>query len=59
MRTVYPNCFVGVDKQSKRAFIISYDECDISVFDDRQTALNVVKEAEKRKGEFTIDRSEE
>ena len=47
VRTVYPECFVGVDKDSKRAHIISYDECDETVFDDRNSAVKVVKEAEK------------
>ena len=49
VRTVYPECFVGVDKESKRAHIISYDECDETVFDDRNLAVKVVKEAEKDK----------
>ena len=59
VRTVYPESFVGVDKKDKRAFILSYDECDISVFDDRELALAVVKEAEKRRKELTTDASDE
>jgi len=54
VRTVYENSFVGVDKDSRQAFIISYDECDVSVFDDRALAVAVVKEAEKRKKELTV-----
>ena len=49
VRTVYPDCFVGVDKATKRAFILGYEECDISIFDDKSIATVVVKEAEKRK----------
>lgn len=59
VRTVYPECFVGVDKDSKRAHIISYEECDETVFDDRNQALAVVKAAEKNKKELTTDRSSE
>ena len=59
VRTVYPESFVGVDKRSKQAYIIGYDECGISVFDDRETVLSVVKEAEKRKQTFEIDTGEE
>ena len=59
VRTVYPDCFVGVDKDSKQAFIISYDECDVFVFDDRFAALAVVREAEKRRKDFTVDEESE
>ncbi len=59
VRTVYPDSFVGFDAVSSRAFIISYKECDVSVFEDRATALAVVKEAEKRKKEFTVDSGED
>mgnify|MGYP006935961880 CR=1 FL=1 len=59
VRTVYPDTFVGVDKDSKQAYIINYDECDKTIFDTRGDALEVVKEAEKYKKEFTIDKSEE
>ena len=56
VRTVYPECFVGVDQDSKRAFILDYDECDATVFEDRRLAVNLVKEAEKKKKEFTVDK---
>lgn len=59
VRTVYPDCFVGVDKDSRRAFILSYDECDETVFDSRATAVAIVKESEKNKKTLTVDRSEE
>ena len=55
MRTVYPDCFVGVDKTSRQAHMISYDNCDVTVFDNRETALAVVKEEEKKKRELTVD----
>lgn len=54
VRTVYENCFVGTDKDTSRAFIISYDECDETVFDNREDAVRVVKNAEKKKKEFTV-----
>ena len=53
VRTVYPDIFVGVDKDSKRAFVLNYDECDETVFDNREFALKLVKEAEKNKKAFT------
>ena len=56
VRTVYPDCFVGVDKDSRRAFILSYEECDTTVFEDRRLAVSLVKEAEKKKKEFTVDK---
>ncbi len=49
VRTVYENSFVGVDKQSKQAFILSYDDCERTIFDDRDKALAVVKKAEKNR----------
>lgn len=56
VRTVYEETFVGVDKQSKQAFIIRYD--DSYLFRERKDALAVVKEAEKQKKEFTRDTNE-
>ena len=55
VRTVYQDSFVGVDKDSRQAFIISYDECDVTVFEDRATALSVLKQAEKHKKKLTTD----
>ena len=57
VRTVYEDCFVGTDKDSSQAFIISYDECDETVFDKREDALKVVKNAEKQKKQLTVDNS--
>lgn len=59
VRTVYPESFVGVDKESKQAFIINYDECDVSVFDNRETALGIVKAAEKNKRKFTTEKTKD
>lgn len=59
VRTVYPDSFVGVDQESRIAFIISYEECDIHVFDNRETALAIVKEAEKKKKKFTTENSDD
>jgi len=58
VRTVYDDSFVGVDRQTKRAFILGFNECDVSVFDDRDIALAKVHEAEKLKQDFTLDRDE-
>ena len=59
VRTVYEDCFVGTDKDTSQAFIISYDECDETVFDNREDALAVVKNAEKNKKKLTVDESME
>ena len=53
VRTVYPECFVGVNKETAQAYIISYEECDVHIFDNRETALAIVKEAEKHRKKFT------
>lgn len=58
VRTVYPDSFVGVDKDSKQAFLLSYDDCDEFVFDNRADALKVLQEAEKKKKKFTVDNEE-
>lgn len=52
IRTIYPDCFVGCDPKSGQAFILGYNECDETVFDDRDLALAVVRNAEKNKRVF-------
>lgn len=59
VRTVYADSFVGVDTQSKVAYYISFEDCDVFVFDNRNDALHVVQKAEKLKKDFTIDSSDE
>lgn len=59
VRTVYDDSFVGVDRKSKIAYLIGFNECDVSVFDDRDVALAKVHEAEKLKRDFTIDKGDE
>lgn len=59
IRSVYPDMFVGVDKDTKRAFVLSFDECDETVFDNRNDALRVVQKAEEMKKDFSIDNSDE
>ena len=53
IRTIYPDSFVGVDKHSKQALVCSLSDCDETIFERREDALCVVKEAEKNKKEFT------
>lgn len=59
VRTIYDDSFVGVDIQTKRAYILGFNECGVSVFDDRDVALAKVHEAEKLKRDFTIDKGDE
>ena len=53
IRTVYPKSFVGIDKRTKQTFILNYELCDEFVFEDRDQALKVVKQAEQNRREFT------
>ena len=55
VRTVYPGSFVGIDKHTKQAFLLGYNQCDVTVFDNRDEALRIVKEAEKHKRIFKTD----
>lgn len=61
IRTVYPDSgtFVGVDEKSRQAFILGFNEFDESIFDNREDAVDVVREAEKRRKKLTVDKSEE
>ena len=49
IRTITDDYFVGIDKRDKHAFLFGYNAIDDTVFDDRNLALNKVKEAEKHK----------
>ena len=55
VRTVYEDSFVGVDKDSKQAFLISNDSINDFVFSDRRDAVAVVNEAEKLKKKLTTE----
>lgn len=54
IRTIYDDCFVGSDKDTKQAFLISNDDLGTYVFSKRSDAVAVVREAEKLKKNFTI-----
>ena len=51
VRTVYEKCFVGVDADSKQAFLISNDDIGEYVFYDRFSALEVLQREENNKGD--------
>ena len=59
IRTIYPDSFVGVDKHTKQALVCDLADCDEKIFERREDALRVVKEAEKNKKEFMIDKDDE
>ena len=59
VRTTYPESFVGVDKNSRQAHIISYGLCDVSVFEDRDEAVKIIREAEKHKEQLTTEVSDD
>lgn len=42
------NWFCGVDKKDKRAYLISFDEIDENVFEDRKIALKRIHNAEQK-----------
>lgn len=57
VRTVKDDWFAGVDKNSKQVFLFSNRDIDKSIFFDRNTALDVVKTAEKNcKRKFTDEK---
>ncbi len=47
IRTVEETYFVGTEKDSRQAFLFSYDAMDDEIFLDRDEALAKVKQAEK------------
>lgn len=59
VRTVYPDIFIGVDTQTKIAHVCSFDDCDVTIFSNREDALRVVKKYEKTKKNLTVDKSDE
>ena len=48
VRTVMDNWFCGVDKKDKRAYLISFNEIDENVFEDRKIALKRIHNAEQK-----------
>ena len=53
LRTVTDDYFVGIEKREKHAYLFNYSALDKNLFEDRQKALNLVKEAEKNKKEVS------
>ena len=49
IRTVTDEYFVGIEKNTKHAYLFGYSTIGKYVFKDRKLALNLVKEAEKNK----------
>lgn len=47
VRTVTENYIVGIDKNTKHAFMFYFDDINRTIFFDRNEALKVVKAAEK------------
>ena len=47
IRTVADTYFVGTEKDSRQAFLFSVNDMGRVVFQDRESALALVKEAEK------------
>lgn len=55
IRTAEDTYFVGIDPKSKQSFLFPYKALDREVFEDRNEALKLVKEAEKSgKKDFEI-----
>ena len=55
IRTVADTYFVGSEKYTRQAFLFPHSDYGKVVFQDRETALKLVKEAEKYKKSFEID----
>ena len=47
IRTVTDTWFVGIEKRDKQAFLLNLSEIGKTIFEERDKALQVVKEAEK------------
>ena len=55
IRTVADTYFVGTEKNSKHAYLLSNSYLNETVFYDRKQALKIVKEAEKNKKEVSTE----
>jgi len=55
IRTVADTYFVGTEKNSKHAYLLSNFYLNETVFYDRKQALKIVKEAEKNKKEASTE----
>lgn len=55
IRTVEESYFVGIEKESKHAFLFGYTLLNKCVFTDRKDALKLVKEAEKKEHKEVSD----
>ena len=53
IRTVTDEYFVGIEKNTKHAYLFGYSTINKYVFKDRKLALNLVKEAEKNRKEIS------
>lgn len=56
LRTVTDEYFVGTEKREKHAYMFGYSTLSKYIFEDRQNALKVVKEAEKNKKEISEEK---
>jgi hypothetical protein len=56
LRTVTGEYFVGTEKREKHAYLFGYSTLGKYIFEDRQDALKVVKEAEKNKKEINEEK---
>ena len=53
IRTIEETYFVGTEKNTKHAYLLSNSYLDKLVFKDRKRVLKLVKEAEKNKKEIS------
>ena len=49
VRTITDSWFSGVDKRDKHVYLFNFDALDNTVFEDRETVLKLVHNAEKNK----------
>ena len=49
VRTIADSWFAGIDKRDKHVYLFNFDALDNTVFEDRETALKLVQNAEKNK----------
>lgn len=59
IRSLYDDCFVGVDKRDKHSYSFSYNRLNDIVFSDRKVCLQKVIEAEKNAPQVSDEREYE
>lgn len=58
VRTVEDTWFVAIDKRDKHAYLFTYDDVESILFEDREKALSIVLDAEKKSPKIKSEEDE-